>query len=62
MSIINKMLQDLDRRQGMASPETTPPLSQVRTVAPARKDREWFWRWWCTPGTAERVKQLLGSP
>ena len=44
MSIINKMLQDLDRRQGMSDPETAPSLSQVRTVAPARKDREWFWR------------------
>ena len=44
MSIINKMLQDLDRRQGMSDPETAPSLSQVRTVPPARKDREWFWR------------------
>lgn len=44
MSIINKMLQDLDRRQGMSDPGSAPPPSQVRTVAPARKDREWFWR------------------
>ena len=44
MSIINKMLQDLDRRHGMSDTNVTPALSQVRTVTPARKDREWFWR------------------
>ncbi len=44
MSIINKMLQDLDRRQGMSDADATMAMSQVRTVAPARKDREWFWR------------------
>jgi MSHA biogenesis protein MshN len=44
MSIINKMLQELDRRQGMSDPTAMTGLSQVRTVAPLRKDREWFWR------------------
>ena len=44
MSIINKMLQELDRRQGMSDPAAMTGLSQVRTVAPVRKDREWFWR------------------
>jgi MSHA biogenesis protein MshN len=44
MSIINKMLQDLDRRHGMSDADATMALSQVRTVAPVRKDREWFWR------------------
>ncbi len=44
MSIINKMLQDLDRRHGMSDADATMAMSQVRTVAPARKDREWFWR------------------
>ncbi len=43
MSIINKMLQDLDRRQGMSSPDATL-VQQVRTVPAARNDREWFWR------------------
>jgi MSHA biogenesis protein MshN len=44
MSIINRMLQELDRRQGMADPDGTVAMPQVRTVATARKDREWFWR------------------
>ena len=44
MSIINKMLQELDRRQGMSTPDSAAALSQVRSVPPARKDREWFWR------------------
>jgi MSHA biogenesis protein MshN len=43
MSIINKMLQDLDRRQGASDPEGAL-VQQVRSVPPARKDREWFWR------------------
>lgn len=43
MSIINKMLQDLDRRQGASEPAPTL-VQQVRSVPPARKDREWFWR------------------
>ena len=44
MSIINKMLQDLDRRQGMSNPDAAMAMPQVRTVPAARKDREWFWR------------------
>jgi MSHA biogenesis protein MshN len=44
MSIINKMLQDLDRRQGRADPETAGAIPQVRSVGAPRKDREWFWR------------------
>lgn len=43
MSIINKMLQDLDRRQGRADPAASA-LPQVRSVAAFRNDREWFWR------------------
>jgi MSHA biogenesis protein MshN len=43
MSIINKMLQDLDRRQGASEPAPTL-VQQVRSVPPPRKDREWFWR------------------
>src|SRR5204863_4507976 len=44
MSIINRVLQDLDRRQGTSDPDATLAMSQVRTVPSARKDREWFWR------------------
>jgi len=43
MSIINKMLQDLDRRQGASDPEGTL-VQQVRSVPSVRSDREWFWR------------------
>lgn len=44
MSIINRMLQELDRRQGTSDPDATLAMAQVRTVPPGRKDREWFWR------------------
>jgi MSHA biogenesis protein MshN len=44
MSIINKMLQDLDRRQGRSDPDATMAIPQVRTVPAGTKDREWFWR------------------
>lgn len=44
MSIINRMLQELDRRQGTSDPDATLAMSQVRSVPAARKDREWFWR------------------
>ena len=44
MSIINKMLQDLDRRQGMPEPGAATIAPQVRSVPAARGDREWFWR------------------
>jgi MSHA biogenesis protein MshN len=41
MSVINKMLQDLDRRQALgAVPETTV----VRPQATKTANREWFWR------------------
>ena len=44
MSIINKMLRDLDRRQALSDPQGTTPMPQVRSVPAAGKDREWFWR------------------
>ena len=44
MSIINKMVQDLDRRQGMSNADAAKAIPQVRTVPTAGKDREWFWR------------------
>jgi len=44
VSIINKMLQDLDRRQGLSAPDAAIAMPQVRSVPPLRKDREWFWR------------------
>lgn len=44
MSLINKMLQDLDRRHAMSAPDGQLPPQQVRPVAPERRDREWFWR------------------
>lgn len=44
MSIINRMLQELDRRQGLSDPNATQAVPQVRSVPPPRKDREWFWR------------------
>ena len=43
MSIINKMLQELDRREGASNADGTL-VRQVRSVPPARADREWFWR------------------
>jgi MSHA biogenesis protein MshN len=44
MSLINKVLQDLDERHALAAPEGRPPPADVRPVVPARRDREWFWR------------------
>lgn len=44
MSIINRMLQELDRREETSDPDATAVLRQVRSVTPPRKDREWFWR------------------
>ena len=41
MSLINKMLQDLDRRQALGTPPT-PPWCAPPTAKPA--SREWFWR------------------
>ncbi len=43
MSLINKMLQDLDRRSAMAAPDAAPPR-QVRAVSGASRGGEWFWR------------------
>jgi MSHA biogenesis protein MshN len=44
MSLINKMLQDLDRRQALAG-ATDVSVVQVRTsVAEHRGGREWLWR------------------
>ena len=43
MSVINKMLQDLDRRQGAGGPQAG--VQALRPVAPsARSGHEWFWR------------------
>jgi MSHA biogenesis protein MshN len=44
MSIINKMLKDLDQRQGMATADASGTIAQVRSVPGRGKDREWFWR------------------
>ena len=44
MSLINKMLQDLDRRHAMAGADQAVPPRQVRAVEHAHPGREWFWR------------------
>ena len=44
MSIINKMLQELDRRHAGAHPQGQVRHSDVRAVATARSGHEWFWR------------------
>jgi MSHA biogenesis protein MshN len=44
MSIINRMLQELDRRNAGASPQGQLPHPQVRVVAAVRSGHEWFWR------------------
>lgn len=44
MSIINKMLQELDRRHARPSPLGQAPHPDVRTVASSRSGHEWFWR------------------
>jgi MSHA biogenesis protein MshN len=44
MSVINRMLQELDRRQGLAV-DGAAPAPEVRAVAaPITREREWFWR------------------
>jgi TolA-binding protein len=43
VSVINKMLQELDRRDALSSPNAEAPPRQVRAVEAAR-GREWFWR------------------
>lgn len=43
MSVINKMLQELDRRN--ADPADSPlPAGVVKPVEPVRRGHEWFWR------------------
>jgi MSHA biogenesis protein MshN len=44
VSLINKMLQDLDRRNAMASAAGQLPPQQVRAVRAAGSGHEWFWR------------------
>jgi MSHA biogenesis protein MshN len=43
LSVINKMLQDLDRRQAISSGEQPSASQPVRAVERAH-EREWFWR------------------
>src|SRR5260221_8343499 len=43
MSIINQMLQELDRRHAPAGANGAAPPLHVRTVAPATERRYWFW-------------------
>src|SRR5258708_3046996 len=43
MSIINQMLQELDRRHAPAGANGAAPSLHVRTVAPATERRYWFW-------------------
>jgi MSHA biogenesis protein MshN len=45
MSVINKMLQDLDRRNAMAGIEAQAGAQSIKALDPGRKtDRDWFWR------------------
>jgi len=44
MSVINKMLQDLDRRNAQAAPPARKPFADVRAIGGARGGAEWFWR------------------
>ncbi len=44
MSLINKVLRDLDQRSAMSAPDSAPPPRQVRPVPARRAGREWFWR------------------
>lgn len=44
MSVINRMLRELDRRQGLGTPETGLPPQNVRVVPEVPASREWFWR------------------
>jgi MSHA biogenesis protein MshN len=43
MSIINQMLQELDRRHAPAGANGAAPPMHVRTVAPPNERRYWFW-------------------
>lgn len=45
MSVINKMLQDLDRRNAMAGAEAQSAAQNVKVMDPQQKaSRDWFWR------------------
>lgn len=44
MSIINKMLQELDRRHARSAPPGQTLHPEVRAVRSARSSGEWFWR------------------
>jgi MSHA biogenesis protein MshN len=44
MSVINKMLQELDRRHARAAPPGHAPHPEVRVVRAESTGREWFWR------------------
>lgn len=44
MSIINRMLQELDRRHAGAGRQGQAPHPEVRAVATVRSADEWFWR------------------
>jgi MSHA biogenesis protein MshN len=44
LSIINKMLQELDRRHAGARPQGQARHPDVRAVATVRSRHEWFWR------------------
>ena len=44
MSLINKMLQDLDRRNAMSSAPDAVPPPHVRAVRAPGTGHEWFWR------------------
>ncbi len=44
MSLINKVLRDLDRRHAISAGDATAPPAQVRAVEPRSGGHEWFWR------------------
>lgn len=44
MSVINKMLQDLDQRSAVGVDGPQSPAQAVKAVASTRRGHEWFWR------------------
>ena len=44
MSVINKMLQDLDQRSAVGVDGPQSSVQAVKAVASARRGHEWFWR------------------
>jgi MSHA biogenesis protein MshN len=44
VSVINKMLQDLDRRNAVGADGEQPAAQSVKAVASMRRGHEWFWR------------------